>query len=183
MIFHLNCTIIYILNYIYLFQIQSRSLQSNQLYMDNQYVTDLYAEVIGILAQSRFMLVKRRFLLEFDRLKLNISPISTSTNSQSATVINPVASAVAGSTSNYNLPSTNAATAQLTSNSVPSNLQSANLSLNSNNNSNLITQTQPLANQTLQQLISPSNTIEYQHNKALDGHEIFSYQNGANRRF
>jgi hypothetical protein len=36
-------------------------------------VTELYVEVIGTLAQTRFGLVKRRFLIEFDRLKLNIS--------------------------------------------------------------------------------------------------------------
>ena len=44
----------------------------SQLYADNQFVTDLNAEVIGILAQFRFSLIKRRFLNEF-RLKLNLS--------------------------------------------------------------------------------------------------------------
>jgi hypothetical protein len=50
--------------------------QQNQLYLDNQFVTDLYAEVIGCIAQHRFALVKRRFVIEFTRLKLNISPLS-----------------------------------------------------------------------------------------------------------
>lgn len=45
------------------------------LYADSQFVTELYAEVLGAIAQSRFTLVKRRFQNEFSRLKLNISPM------------------------------------------------------------------------------------------------------------
>jgi len=56
--------------------LRSQSLQSfihtTHLQHDHQHVTELYAEVIGTLAQTRFGLVKRRFLIEFDRLKLNI---------------------------------------------------------------------------------------------------------------
>ncbi len=58
--------------------------QQNQLYMDNQFVTDLYADVIGCIAQHRFALVKRRFVIEFTRLKLNISPLSNSNSMQSS---------------------------------------------------------------------------------------------------
>ena len=62
--------------------------QQNQLYLDNQFVTDLYAEVIGTLAQSRFTLVKRRFLIEFDRLKLNISSNSSIQTNQPINNVN-----------------------------------------------------------------------------------------------
>jgi hypothetical protein len=57
--------------------------QAQLLYQDNQYVTDLYAEVVGCIAQSRFALVKRRFTNEFQRLRLNISPLSNNTGSGS----------------------------------------------------------------------------------------------------
>jgi hypothetical protein len=82
--------------------------QSNNLYLDNQYVTDLYAEVIGTVAQSRFSLVKRRFLIEFDRLKLNISPSLTSINQSSSSSSNVL------STSNSNLSTASTPGAQST---------------------------------------------------------------------
>lgn len=67
------------LNLIFFFkynQSSSSLVQNSQLTSDNQYVTDLYAEVVGTVSQSRFSLVKRRFLIEFKQLKLNISPLS-----------------------------------------------------------------------------------------------------------
>lgn len=55
-------------------------------YADSQFVTELYAEVIGVIAQSRFTLVKRRFHNEFTRLKLNISPMQQQQQQQQSTV-------------------------------------------------------------------------------------------------
>lgn len=65
----------------------SASINAHQanLFADNQYVTDLYAEIIGCVAQHRFSLVRRRFVTEFNKLKLNISSIPTSTSSSSST--------------------------------------------------------------------------------------------------
>ena len=40
-------------------------------------MTELDAEVIGTKAQCLFILVKRRFLIEFDRLYINIPPNSS----------------------------------------------------------------------------------------------------------
>ena len=108
-------------------------------------MTDLYAEVIGTLAQSRFVLVKRRFLIEFDRLKLNISPISASSQSSAAT---GSANSSSTSLSTSNLAAA-ANTTQLASTSVPSNLQS------------LPAGSQQMVSQasSSQQLISPSNAL------------------------
>src|SRR5690606_28697806 len=65
--------------------------QQTQLFMDAQFVTDLYAEVIGCIAQHRFSLVKRRFIKEFIHLKLNVSPLASSSSSS-----NPVSSLSSG---------------------------------------------------------------------------------------
>jgi hypothetical protein len=66
----------------------------NQLYLDNLYVTDLYAEVIGTIAHSRFILVKRRFLNEFSRFKsssifqINENQNQSNNNTSSITGVN-----------------------------------------------------------------------------------------------
>jgi hypothetical protein len=59
--------------------------QHNQLYQDNLFVTDLYAELLGTIAQSRFILVRRRFINEFNRFKLS----ATSQIIQAAVANNP----------------------------------------------------------------------------------------------
>ena len=46
-------------------------LSSKNQPLDNQFVIDLFAEVIGILAQSRFNILKRRFMVEFNKLRTN----------------------------------------------------------------------------------------------------------------
>ena len=62
----------------------------NQLYLDNLYVTDLYAEVIGTIAHSRFILVKRRFLNEFSRFKSSsiyqVNEIQNQSNSNTSNI-------------------------------------------------------------------------------------------------
>ncbi|CAF0968774.1 unnamed protein product [Adineta ricciae] len=57
------------------------STQPNQL--NYQTICDLYAEVVGVLAQSRFLSVKRRFMLELNNLRKE--PASPSVN---ANIIN-----------------------------------------------------------------------------------------------
>ncbi|CAF4519240.1 unnamed protein product [Rotaria socialis] len=52
------------------------STQPNQL--NYQTICDLYAEVVGVLAQSRFLSVKRRFMLELNNLRKE--PASPSVN-------------------------------------------------------------------------------------------------------
>jgi hypothetical protein len=78
---------------------ENPQLSNPQLFSDSQYVTDLHAEVIGTIAQSRFSLVKRRFLIEFKQLKLNISPLPiitippSSVNNSANLVVNNAAAA------------------------------------------------------------------------------------------
>jgi hypothetical protein len=117
-------------------------VQHSQLYSDNQYVTDLYAEVIGVLAQSRFSLVKRRFLFEFNRLKLNISPLSsnvTLVGSSSASLattpvinINPIQSST--SPSNLTSPSSLASTPSSSNPSTLAQIQTQNAQISQSNN-------------------------------------------------
>lgn len=89
------------------------------MYADNQFVTDLNAEVIGILAQSRFNLVKRRFLHEF-RLKLNISP-----NSNTDLITNNV-EASSSSTLSINSSNSNSSTSIISSQNTTTNTNLAN---------------------------------------------------------
>ncbi|CAF1566877.1 unnamed protein product, partial [Rotaria sordida] len=57
------------------------STQPNQV--NYQTICDLYAEVVGVLAQSRFLSIKRRFMLELNNLRKE--PASPSVN---ANIIN-----------------------------------------------------------------------------------------------
>lgn len=78
-------------------------------------MTDLNAEVIGVLAQSRFALVKRRFLNEF-RLKLNLSSASSTES---------IANNIETGSSNLNSSNTNLSTNTISSQNTT---QTANLS-------------------------------------------------------
>lgn len=137
----------------YLFRSQSLQtyVQTTHLQQDHQYVTELYAEVIGTLAQSRFVLVKRRFLIEFDRLKLNISPNNnnnsntTGNAASSSSVTNPSASLPA-------MHSTSG-TGNISS-SVPSNLHQASAGITQPAG---MTATMSTNSSSSQQIISPTN--------------------------
>ena len=82
--------------------------QQTQLYLDAQFVTDLYAEVIGSIAQHRFALVKRRFHIEFTRLNLKhgmsplFNPNNTIASSSNSNSNNNISS---GSSVNLNVAS------------------------------------------------------------------------------
>ncbi|RNA38647.1 furry isoform X3, partial [Brachionus plicatilis] len=97
--------------------------QHHQLYLDNRFTVDLFAECIGVMAHSRFALVKKRFLIEFERLKSNKSPNqgSTLSSSLSGQTVNPQSTM---STQQISSPATNSQSQPLSVSSTPNMNQS-----------------------------------------------------------
>jgi hypothetical protein len=143
----------------------SSYIQHHKLYLDNQYVTDLYAEVIGTIAQSKFMLVKRRFLIEFNRLKLNISPQSPSgpaTSISSSTVIQSSATSQAMNFQQQQTDSNNSSTLLSPKNDQSTQNENQKLSeppsATSSSSQTAVTTTTTTSSTTATPVITPTST-------------------------
>ncbi|CAF0877343.1 unnamed protein product [Brachionus calyciflorus] len=124
----------------------SSYVQHHQLFLDNQFTTDLFAECIGVMAQSRFALVKRRFISEFDRIKLYKSPgqstaatISTNLSNTQATIQQQTPNTPIQSNQLQNLDNSNTASIINSSVSAPNITQTLPVSPSSSNIIKLLT--------------------------------------------